>query len=236
LYLGIDPRELDHDMPGNRVLAVVIHPTTGPLPITSDCVDDVGYQLAVGAATEALRSGTPAPVEASQPPVTVPLPDWSGQPMLWRPGQAPRKRRWFVRPWGIAAVLFLIGGLLDVAGGIAPLELARYDVIDTGGNVRDLARDPSTDRVYALAYDGAVLRVDTGVAEEVTRIDGDIRRLHVAQGWLIATDLGGVVRAFDTDSGRTWQQALGEQPAAVTDPHRPWRGDHRTMRIVVGPG
>lgn len=225
--IGFSPSLVDWEDPGRSVLAVVVHPVRGPIAITSDAVDDIGYQVAISAAVELLDAATDINVFSAPPAPRALRPiSWAGRPWLWAPGTAPKRKRWFARPWAIAFVVLVLLTISQAMQIAVPVQPDKYLVMKTEHSVRELLRDNSTDRVFAITFADEVVALSVPDGEVtpggsigttvVGRLPGPALRASAANGWVVGINsFERTVVALHPQSGRSWSLQTDEASTGV---------------------
>ena len=225
--IGFSPSLVDWEQPGRCVLAVVVHPLRGPIAITSEAGDDIGYQIAISTAAELLDAPTDLDMFAAPPsPRDLQPVDWEGRPRVWAPRTAPRRKRWFVRPWGIAFAVLVLAVISQAMQIAVPPQPDPYLLLKTEHTVRELVRDRDTDEVFAITFADELLRlavpngkvqaggsIDT---EVIGQLPGRVLRAAAAGGWIVGINsFERTVLALHPESGRTWSLETAEGASGV---------------------
>lgn len=225
--IGFSPVLVDWEEPGRCVLAVIVHPLRGPIAITSEAVDDVGYQVAIATASELLDAPADADVFASPPLLRELRPiDWEGKSRLWAPRTAPKRKRWFVRPWGVAFAVLAVATINQALQIAVPAQPDPYLLTRSENSVRELVRDRDTDEVFAITFNDELLQLPVGEgavrpegsldSEVVGQLPGPALRASAADGWVVGINqFERTVVALERATGFTWMVETTEGASGV---------------------
>jgi hypothetical protein len=225
--VGFSPVLVDWEEPGRCVLAVIVHPVRGPIAITSEALDDIGYQVAIATASELLDEPYDLDAFASPPVLRELRPvDWGSKSRLWAPGTAPKRKRWFVRPWGIACAVLVVATITQALQIALPAQPDPYLLMRSENSVRELVRDAGTNEVFAITFSDELLQLPIiegalqtggGVDTEVVgQLPGPALRAAAAEGWVVGINqFERTVVALERATGSTWMLETNEGASGV---------------------